>query len=151
MKRSAINHLILKNSRLPKNLDSVAYFSSSLTSLRIYNKNKDDFFGSVETTIYGINGNPPEKYIGPIELWKNIKDEEGNIVKRRLEFIYNKKGYDPRKVYFTEQDLTDINLNLDEIPFEDYDPEKNYTNHASNKKPQSLFLALLQNQGKFHG
>ena len=151
MKQSAINHLILKNSRLPKNLDSVAYFSSSLTSLRIYNENKNDFFGSVETTIYGINGNPPEKYIGPIELWKNIKDEGGNIVKRRLEFIYNKKGYPPRKVYFTEQDLTDINLNLDEIPFEDYDPEKNYTNHASIKKPQSLFLALLQNQGKFHG
>ncbi|UTC81686.1 hypothetical protein [Treponema denticola] len=151
MRESAINHLILKNSRLPKDFFQLAYFSSSLTSLRIYNKNKDDFFGSVETEIYGINGNPPEKYIGPIELWKNIKDEEGNIVKERLEFIYNKDGYPPRKVYFTEQDLTDINLNLDEIPFEDYDPEKNYTNHASIKKPQSLFLALLQNQGKAHG
>ena len=150
MEQSAINHLILKNSRLPKDFFQLAYFSSSLTSLRIYNENKDDFFGSVETEIYGINGTPPEKYIGPIELWKNIKDEEGNILKERLEYIYQ-DGYSPRKVYFTEQDLTDINLNLDEIPFEDYDPEKNYTNHASIKKPQSLFLALIQNQGKFHG
>ena len=116
MEKSAIEELRIKNSKLPKDLKNLPGFTDGLTSLKIYNENKNDFFSLFKGTLEEIDGHSPIKYVGPKDIWDKLKVAYPNN----------------NKTHFTDEDKTDINI--DDIQFT-----------SLNKKPQSpVLLALLQ-------
>lgn len=128
MLESNVNTLILKNAKLPEELketdpEDLPYRLPNINNnLKIFNLELLNKWTEEDLSKLDKVRHSPEKYVGPKNVWDKFKH------------LYLDEG---TKTHFTNEDLTDT-------PLEDI-------NFSFIQKIKDRYLALLQNQDKFHG
>ena len=125
---SEVSTLILKNAKLPEELketdpEDLPYRLPNINNnLKIFNLELLNKWTEADLSTLDKVKHSPEKYVGPKNVWDKLK------------YLYLDEG---TKTHFTNEDLTDT-------PLEDI-------NFSFIQKIKDRYLALLQNQDKFHG